>query len=213
MFKDRIDAGLRLSEKLQPFKNQNTVIMAIPRGGLPIGSIIAKALNAPLDVALSKKIGHPHQPEYAIGAVSLEDVILTNAHGISQRYIDEATVVIRKKLKERYHQYYEHRSPQKLKDKMVIIVDDGIATGNTLMATIHLIHKQMPAQIVVAVPVAPGSAIRKLEEMAEVDKVICLEVPHDFQAVGQFYEAFDQVSDKEAIQLLEESNLPRKTPR
>jgi predicted phosphoribosyltransferase len=213
MFKDRIDAGLRLSDKLQQFKNQNTVIVAIPRGGLPIGSIIAKALNAPLEVALTKKIGHPYQPEYAIGAVSLEDVVLTNPHGIAQSYIDEATVGIRKKLKERYHQYYEHRSPQKLKDKTVIIVDDGIATGNTLMATVQLIHKQMPARIVVAVPVAPESAIRKLEDMSEIDKVVCLEIPYNFQAVGQFYEAFDQVSDKEAIRLLEESNLPRKTPR
>ncbi len=211
MFNDRIDAGLQLAIKLQKFKNKNAVIMAIPRGGLPIGSIIAKALNVPLDVALTKKIGHPYQTEYAIGAISLEDVILTNAHGISQSYIDDATLRIRKKLKERYDQYYEHRFPEKLKDKTVIIVDDGIATGNTLMATVGLIHKQMPAKIVIAIPVAPGSAIQKLEAMPEVDEVICLETPNDFQAVGQFYEEFDQVSDQEAIRWLEESNLPGKT--
>ena len=102
MFRNRIDAGIQLAEKLLRFRNENVVVLAIPRGGLPIGSIVAKTLNAPLDVALTKKIGHPDHKEYAIGAVSLDDIILTNAHGVPQDYIDREVVRIRKKLGHRY---------------------------------------------------------------------------------------------------------------
>ncbi|MGB5666259.1 MAG: phosphoribosyltransferase family protein, partial [Maribacter sp.] len=126
MFKDRNDAGIQLAKNLLKYENQNVVVLAIPRGGLPIGSIVAKELNAPLDVALTKKIGHPYQKEYAIGAVSLENIILTDAVGVTKSYIEEETIRIRKKLKERHDQYYKNRLPQNLKDKTVIIVDDGI---------------------------------------------------------------------------------------
>lgn len=206
MFKNRIDAGIQLAEKLLRFKNENIVVLAIPRGGLPIGSIVAKTLNAPLDVALTKKIGHPDHKEYAIGAVSLEDVTLTNAHGVPQDYIDREIVRIRKKLGQRYKQYYVNRRPQKLKDKTVIIVDDGVATGNTILATIELIAHQKPKKVIVAIPVAPSTVIRKFETIPDVTETICLRTPPDFQAVGQFYNVFGQVSDQRAIQLLEETN-------
>ena len=206
MFKDRIDAGTQLAEKLLAFKSQNVVVLAIPRGGLPLGAIVAKALNAPLDVALTKKIGHPYNKEYAIGAVSLENIILSDAIGVTKGYIEEETVRLRKKLKERHKQYYKNNEPQSLKDKTVIIIDDGIATGNTILVTIELVNMQNPDKIIVAIPVAPPSTVRKLEASPEVDEVICLETPYNFHAVGQVYQEFFQVSDQEALNLLEESN-------
>jgi len=212
MFRDRIDAGLQLAEKLIKFKDENVVVLAIPRGGLPLGAIVAKALGAPLDVALTKKIGHPFHKEYAIGAVSLEGIILTEGIEVTKGYIKEETSRIRKKLKERQDQYYKQRFPVNLKNKTVIIVDDGIATGNTLLATVELIGKQQPSKIIVAIPVVPSSAIRRLEVTPNVDEVICLQTPYNFQAVGQFYEEFNQVSDQEAIQLLEETDTSKTNP-
>lgn len=211
MFRDRIDAGRQLSEKLMKFKEEDVVVLAIPRGGLPLGAIVAKTLEAPLDVALTKKIGHPSNKEFAIGAVSLDDIVLTNTMGVTQGYITEETKHIREKLLKRHDEYYKKRLPQNVKNKTVIIVDDGIATGNTLLATIELVSKQRPKKIIVAIPVAPNSAIKKLENTQKIDEVICLQVPYNFQAVGQFYEDFYQVSDQEAIQLLEEANTSTKT--
>ena len=205
MFQDRIDAGNQLATSLKKIKTDNAVVVAIPRGGLPLGSIVAKTLKAPLDVVLTKKIGHPHHREYAIGAVSLEDIVLGDAIGITKSYIDEETKKIRAKLGERHDQYYKNSQPLDLKDKTVIIVDDGIATGNTLLATIEMVHKQKPEKIIVAVPVAPKSAIIKLRANPKVQEVISLLVPYNFHAVGQFYEEFDQVTDEEAIRLLQES--------
>ncbi|SEL62973.1 Predicted phosphoribosyltransferase [Maribacter orientalis] len=211
MFRDRIDAGRQLSEKLMKFKEEDVVVLAIPRGGLPLGAIVAKTLEAPLDVALTKKIGHPSNKEFAIGAVSLDDIVLTNTMGVTQGYITEETKHIREKLLKRHDEYYKKRLPQNVKNKTVIIVDDGIATGNTLLATIELVSKQRPKKIIVAIPVAPNSAIKKLENTQKIDEVICLQVPYSFQAVGQFYEDFYQVSDQEAIQILEEANTSVKT--
>lgn len=206
MFQDRTDAGTQLAEKLTFYKDQVVVVLAIPRGGLPLGSIVAKALNAPLDVALIKKIGHPYNKEYAIGAVSMESVITSDTVNISKRYIEEETRRIRDKLTKGYEQYYKEGKPHDLKDKVVIIVDDGIATGNTLLATVELIYKQKPRAIVVAIPVAPPSSLKKLKDSPFVNEVICLETPYNFMAVGQFYEEFDAVSDKEAIMILQETN-------
>ena len=207
MFKDRTDAGMQLAEKLLEFKSQNVVVLAIPRGGLPLGAIIAKALNAPLDVVLTKKIGHPYNKEYAIGAVSLKNSILSDAIGVTKGYIEEEKARLRKKLKESHNQYYKEGVSQDLKDKTVIIIDDGIATGNTILVTIELVKMQNPNKIVVAIPVAPPSTVRKLEASSEVDEVICLETPYNFHAVGQFYQEFYQVSDQEAIRLLKDSKL------
>ncbi|WP_273568062.1 phosphoribosyltransferase [Maribacter halichondriae] len=211
MFEDRIDAGTQLADKLMKFKDENVVVLAIPRGGLPLGSIVAKALDAPLDVALSKKIGSPFNKEYAIGAVSMENIVLSDAGRVDKRYIMKETNRIRKKLKERQDQYYKNRSPKDLKDKIVVIVDDGIATGNTILVTVELVDMQKPSKIVVAVPVAPPSTMAKLKDSPLVDEVVCLQTPYNFRAVGQFYEEFYQVSDQEAIRLLEESNAASKS--
>ena len=159
MFKDRKDAGKQLADKLIKLKNENIVVLAIPRGVLALGAIVSKTLNAPLDVALSKKIGHPNNKEYAIGAVSLEYIILTDATGVNHRYIQEEIVRVRKNLKERYHQFYKNRIPQNLKNKTVIIIDDGIATGNTILVTIALVKQQEPKKIIVAVPVGSHTTV------------------------------------------------------
>ncbi len=206
MFKDRIDAGIQLAESLQHFKDEDVIVLAIPRGGLPLGAIVAKKLNAPLDVVLSKKIGHPYHKEYAIGAVSLENIVLTDARGATKSYIKEEIARIRKKLKQCYNLFYEKKSPKSLKNKVVIIVDDGIATGSTILATAELVRQKNPKKVIVAIPVAPASAIKKLENNPNLDEVVCLEIPYDFQAVGQFYIDFPQLTDQQAIQWLEKSN-------
>ncbi|MEH6760047.1 MAG: phosphoribosyltransferase family protein [Maribacter arcticus] len=206
MFEDRNDAGTQLAKKLTKFKEENVVVLAIPRGGLPVGAQVAKSLQAPLDVVLTKKIGYPTNKEYAIGAVSLESIVLTNAMGIEKGYIDQETARIRKTLRDRYNQYYKHQSPVNLKNKTVIIVDDGVATGNTLLATIELVYKQKPSKIIIAIPVAPASAIYKISNTENVDEVICILIPDNFRAVGQFYKNFEQVTDQEAIQILEKTN-------
>ena len=207
MFKDRVDAGIQLATTLSQYKNkEGLVILAVPRGGLPLGAVLAKNLNAKLDVVLTKKIGHPFNKEYAIGAVSLESRILTDAQAVPQHYIEEETERIREKLKIRQEQYNRNRTPQNLKDKIVIIVDDGIATGNTIRATAQLVSGQKPEKVVVAVPIAPKSAVLKLQASPYIDEVVCLLVPTNFHAVGQFYLDFDQVSDKEAIKILNAFN-------
>lgn len=206
MFTNRRDAGKQLAKALLSFKDQNVVVMAIPRGGLPLGAIVAKTLEAPLDVVLSKKIGHPNNKEYAIGAVSLDNRILSNTLGVTKEYIAEETKVIREKLRERHQQYYKKRTPQNLKNKTVVIIDDGVATGNTILVTVALVNQKEPHKIIVAVPVGSDSAIENLKNHAMVDEVICLKTPYNFRAVGQFYSAFPQVSDEEAIGLLEKGN-------
>lgn len=204
MFTDRTDAGLQLAEALSAYKDADVVVIAIPRGGLPVGAVVAKALEAPLDVALSKKIGHPYQKEYAIGAVSLENRVLSDVKGISENYLEEETKRIRAKLEERQKQYYQDRSPSSLTNKIVILVDDGVATGNTILVTAALVQLQKPKKTIAAIPVAPPSAVDLMQEAPEIDEVVCLLKPHHFYAVGQFYERFGQVSDAEAIALLAE---------
>ena len=208
MFKDRIEAGEQLANKLLEYKNnKKAIVVTIPRGGLPIGHIIAKKLSLPLEIVLSKKIGHPLHKEFAIGAVTLNDIILSeDARDISNSYIDNETSRIRAILKQRQDMYYGSSTPINLKDKTVILVDDGVATGQTLISSINLIHQQEPSQIIVALPVGPPSVITKINNMSSVKNTICLLTPSNFQAVGQFYKEFYQVDDSEVIRLLKEAN-------
>lgn len=206
MFKDRNEAANQLAKSLDTYKNKDAIVLAIPRGGVPIGFIISKALNLPLEVVLSKKIGHPMNKEYAIGAVTLKSRTLSDAaENISPTYIEEETKRIRDLLKNRQRQYHGSKKSLALKDKILIVVDDGIATGDTMLSTIKMLHDENPKKIVIAVPVAPPSAVKKLNDSKYVDEFICLLKPMNFSAVGQFYENFDQVEDKEVIQLLKKS--------
>lgn len=203
MYKDRTEAGNLLAQKLEKYGKEDAIILAIPRGGVPLGFIISEKLNLPLEVVLSKKIGHPLHKEYAIGAVTLKSSILSNAAAdISPKYIEEETLRIRSLLKKRYNDYYGNRKPLQLKAKTLIIVDDGIATGNTMLSIIKMLHDEKPKKIVVAIPVAPQDSINKLATSPYVDEVICPLVPDYFQAVGQFYQNFDQVDDEEVKKLL-----------
>jgi len=208
IFNDRTEAGTLLATKLTKFRNnKDAVIVAIPRGGLPIGYTVAKNLGLPLEIVLTKKIGHPFHKEFAIGAVSLTGRILSNdANDISMEYIEQETERIRDILKQRHNYYYGKKKPIILKDKIVIVVDDGVATGQTLMASIQLIADQKPSQIVVALPVGPPSTINKINNMPNVTKTICLKTPYDFRAVGLYYHEFEQVSDEEALRYLKEAN-------
>ena len=204
MFADRIDAGLCLADMLKKYKNKPGVVLAVPRGGVPLGYIIARELNMPMEVILTKKIGHPTNPEYAIGAVSMTEKIIVPHAGVSEEYIEKETEKIRKKLRENYVKFMGDKKPAELAEKIVILVDDGIATGNTIISTISMLRKRNPAKIIVAVPVAPKSAVAKLSKM--VDELVIPLIPEDFHGVGAFYEDFDQVSDGEVIGYLDKLN-------
>jgi predicted phosphoribosyltransferase len=208
-FSDRFTAAKELVEKLQKYKDdKNTVILAIPRGGLQIGYVLAKELNLPLDIVLTKKIGYPGNSEYAIGAVSLKSYIveksLLKSGKVTHEYIEREVADIRKLLEERYKKYRGEKKPCEIKGKTVIITDDGVATGRTILAAIDLLREDKPEKIVIAVPVGPMDTLDELNSKA--DEVICVMVPQMFYAIGQFYRDFTQVEDEEAIKLLEEAN-------
>jgi len=208
MFTDREEAGNLLAEKLINFSNHTeAIVVTIPRGGVPVAHAVAKKLNLPLEIVLSKKIGHPFNKEYAIGAATLKNRVLSDSiPGVSKLYIEDETKRVRNVLKERYEWYYIDKKPQVLKDKIVILVDDGAATGNTLISSIELIQLEEPSSIIVALPVASSSAFKTIKGLPSVENTICLLVPRNFRAVGQFYEDFNQVSDKEVVKLLKKAN-------
>jgi len=203
MFKDRYDAGVRLAEALSDYKGrEDVIILAIPRGALQIGEVLHKELGAPLDIIVTKKIPHPMSEEYAIGAVGPggEYFVTDAADDISPDYIEDERKRLEKAVEERYVRYRGKRAKPKLKGKIVIIIDDGIATGSTIIAAIHVVRKQKPAKVVVAVPVGPPNSVKMVAE--EADELICLDTPYAFMAIGQFYQDFTQVEDKEAIAIL-----------
>jgi putative phosphoribosyl transferase len=200
MFQDRIDAGLALSRQLLHYKDADGIILAIPRGGVPVAYPVAHILRLPLDIILSKKIGHPLHKEFAIGAVSLTDRVISPNIQVSQQYIDEETVQIRKRLREMYQQYRGQQQPASVVNKIVILIDDGIATGHTMLSTVEMIKKESPKKVVVAVPVASEQAAQMLSETA--DEFVAVWIPEFFRSVGEFYEAFTQVSDEEVISFL-----------
>lgn len=208
MFEDRFDAGKKLIPLLEKYShNLEAIILAIPRGAIEIGFVLAKNLHIPLDVIFTKKIGAPGNPEFAIGAVSSKHVFINNEFknmpGLGS-YIQEQTALIRDTIKERENSYRKGMAPFDITNKIVIIVDDGVATGNTLLATIALVKEYHPKKIVVALPVCSKEAYHKIAP--QVDEIICERIPPIFYSVGQFYQRFEQVDDLEAIKLLHEAN-------
>jgi len=197
MFRDRIEAGELLAAKLKKYKNTSGVVLAVPRGGVPVAYAVAKELGFPVEVVLTKKIGHPMNKEYAIGAASLTDYFVIPHENVSEEYIQEELKLIRANLKKMYAQFMGDKESADIKGKTVIVIDDGIATGNTLLGTIHVLRKSKPGKIVIGVPVASKSAIKKLS--TEVDEVVAVMVPDEFHGVGAFYEDFEQVSDEEVL--------------
>lgn len=201
ILKDRLEAAILLSEKLKKYKNSNSVVLAVPRGGVPLGYEIAKNLQLPLDIILSKKIGHPSNKEFAIGAVSLNSTILDEHPAVPKEYIENEIARLRNVLREKYKLYRGDREPQVIENKNVILVDDRIATGNTLLASIEMLRKQHPAKIIVAVPVLPYDTVPLFEK--HTDELVYLIASKNFRGVGGFYEDFQQVEDDEVIQMLE----------
>ena len=203
-FTNRSAAGRALARALKPFCNNNCVVLAIPRGGVPVAAAVARELNVPLQVWLSKKIGHPRQKEYAIGAVTLSNVYLIPHEEVPEEYLASEIKAVRQRLQE-MQQRFGVADAKALKGKTAVLVDDGIATGNTLMAAVRLLRQQEPARILIAVPVAARQAQELLAP--EVDELICLHTPELFTGVGAFYEDFEQTSDEEVVALLQAAAL------
>jgi putative phosphoribosyl transferase len=203
-FQDRYDAAMQLIAALEKYRNKEGVVLAVPRGGVPIGYYIAKEFDFALDLLMTKKLGHPVNPEYAIGAVSLEGGFVEDDAQVPEGYVERETKRIRQQLKDRYKKFMKGKEPADLKNKIVIIVDDGIATGRTIMASIKMLRSRHPKKIVLAVPVAPVESANKIRGM--VDDFICLYTPEPFYGVGMFYDDFREVSDEDVISLLTELN-------
>lgn len=201
MFRDRIEAGLLLAQKLRKYKNDPGIVLAVPRGGVPVAYAVARELGFPVEIILTKKIGHPMNKEYAIGAASLTDYFVIPHENVTEEYIQQELKRIRSRLKEMYTSFMGDREPENIKGKTVLIIDDGIATGNTLLGTVQVLRKSNPGKIVIGVPVASESAVEKLSK--EVDEVVAVLIPDEFYGVGAFYEDFEQVSDAEVIYYLD----------
>jgi predicted phosphoribosyltransferase len=204
-----VEAGKRLAEALLDYMEKDVIVLAIPRGGVVVGYEVAHRLRASLDLIIPRKIGAPSDPELAIGAVSQDGTMVLNNELVSmlripENYIKKEADRQIREIERRMRNYRGEGKPlPALKGKTVILVDDGIATGATTRAAIQSIRKQKTAVLVVAVPVAPKDTIMTLKN--EADRVVCLDTPESFQAIGQFYEDFRQISDEEVIQLLDKA--------
>lgn len=201
-FKDRKNAAAVLIPYLEKYRNVPGVVLAIPRGGVPVAYNIAKEYNFPLELLMTKKIGYPTNPEFAIGAVGLEDYTVDEGINVPPSYILENVKRIRKDLQERYNLFMDNRKPINLENKVIIIVDDGVATGNTILSSIQMLRNRKVKKIVVAVPVSSMQAAAKIKNV--VDDFICPYIPENFVGVGYHYNDFSQVSDEEVIRLLNE---------
>lgn len=200
VFKDRIEAGNLLAAQLSAYKSDQSVVLAIPKGGVPVAYVVAKELGFPMEIVLTKKIGHPNNKEYAIGAASLTDYFVIPHSDVSDEYIREELKVVRDKLRRMQEKFMVDQKPEILSGKTVIIVDDGMATGNTVLSTISLIKKEKPSKIIVAVPVASQSAVETVSK--EADELIVLKTPPDFGGVGIYYDNFNDVSEQEVLLFL-----------
>lgn len=207
MFRDRTDAGKRLLARLPALDPVETLVVALPRGGVPVAEVIADGLGAPLDIVFVRKVGHPRQKELALAAVTdgrqpelTVNKDVARAAGLD---VDEIWDLAKPELNEiarRREIYLEGREALPMTGKTVVVVDDGIATGATMRASLKLIRQRNPARLLLAVPVAPEETLSELA--SEVDDVICLEVPRPFHAVGAYYQAFPQVSDAEVTEAI-----------
>ena len=209
-FHDRLDAGRLLAQQLIPTygKERDVIVLGLPRGGVPVASEIAKALHAPLDICIVRKLGVPVDRELAMGAIASGGIMILNEDlvsslNISQPEIEEVIVRERQELERRDRLYRGDRPVPDLRDRTVIVVDDGIATGATLKAALSVIKQQQPKKIVVAVPVAPPDICHELNQ--EVDEVVCLLTPKSLCSISLWYDDFSATSDREVRELLAEN--------
>ena len=208
-FQDRADGGRRLAELFKGRELRDPLILAIPRGGVATGLALARALGADLDVVMSRKLRAPFQPEYAIGAISEDGRVTLNpdaaAAGASEDYLEEekrhqlGEIARRKKL------FRAARPAAPIAGRSVIVTDDGIATGSTMIAALQSVRAQQPYELIMAVPVAPPERLERMRQLC--DEVVCLLAPEDFYAVGQFYEEFETVEDGEVVRMLREASF------
>jgi predicted phosphoribosyltransferase len=208
LFYDRTDAGRRLAKLLKRRIQGPCIVLAIPRGGVVVGYEVAKELGCPLDVVISRKVGAPAQPELAVGAVAEDGVVFVDEEiaglvGVSRDYVERRAREELREVRRRAEEYRGGREMPDLSGKTVILVDDGLATGLTMLAAVHMARNKGAEKVVVAVPVSPPETVAKLRRHA--DEVICLETPTNFYAIGQFYDRFDQLTDEETNSILRKS--------
>jgi len=213
LFQNREEAAELLAEKLSKYRGQNPLVLGIPRGAVPMARIIADALKGELDVVLVHKLGAPGNPEFAIGSVSENGHIYLNVAakgwGVSQDYISRETKAQIETLRRRRALYTPVRPAIDPLNRIVIVVDNGIATGATMIAALRAIRAKHPAELIGAVAVAPQETIERIAK--EADAVVCLEVPKEFYAVGEFFRDFSQVTDEEVIASLKQAPARRKS--
>lgn len=208
IFRDRKDAALRLSNLLENYRAENLVVFGIPRGGVEVGYYIANQLDCLLEVTIPRKIGAPFQPELAIGAVAEDGTIYIEEEvaelvGVSEEYIRSAARNELETINRRIEIYRRGKEIPQLIGYNVVVVDDGVATGATMIATLRFLRKKNPTKLICATPVAPPETIHKLRK--DADEVICIETPSPFYAIGQFYQDFRQLTDEEVLYYLSRS--------
>ena len=204
-FRNRSDAGRRLANRLQFLRSEDVVVLGLPRGGVPVAAEVARALGAPLDVILVRKLGVPAQPELGLGAIGESGARVINPEVVRYAHVSEAQIAEveqkeRAELQRRAQRFRGDAPHESLAGRIAVIVDDGIATGSTARAACQVARALGAAAVVLAVPVAPPSTDRALR--GDADEVICLEMPDHFQAIGEWYEDFAQTSDEEVVALL-----------
>lgn len=207
MFADRIDAAVRLVHALRDYRDRNALVLAIPRGAVPMGAVLARQLHAQLDVVLVRKLRAPGAPEYAVGAIDETGwayvAPYAEAAGATPEYLEQEKRTRLTELRRRRSLYSAGRTAIDPAGRIVIVVDDGLATGATMIAALHSVRARRPARLVCAVPVAAPESLEQVRAYA--DEVVCLQAPPGFAAVGQFYTAFPQVEDEEVAALLRPS--------
>lgn len=204
IFEDRVEAGERLAKALVDYSGADAVILAIPRGGVIVGEVVARQLGVPLDVVVPRKIGAPGNPELGLGAIApgvrVIDPRMVEMLGVSESYLERQIAAEEEEIERRLGAYRGGRPPADVAGKVAIVVDDGVATGGTAFAALRWAKAQGASTVVLAVPVAPGASIGRLEQ--EADRVVVLSAPEPFFAVGEWYRRFDQTTDEEVVAAL-----------
>ena len=204
IFADRIAAAGKLAQALSEYRGKNPLVLAIPRGAVPMAKVIAQQLNGEMDVVLVRKLRAPGNPEFAIGSVDESGWVYLTEYagraGADQDYVKSEVATQLETIRQRRAQYTPERPPVDPAGRIVIVIDDGLATGSTMIAALHALRNQKSAELICAVPVAPPETLKKLHGKA--DRIVCLSAPDNFYAVGQFYADFPQVTDDEVIACL-----------
>jgi predicted phosphoribosyltransferase len=203
-FRDRSDAATQLAAALQGFRGKNPLVLAIPRGAVPMGKVLAEKLEGELDIVLVRKLRAPGSPEFAVGAIDESGwAYIANYAGevgADEAYLREEKARQLETLRKRRAEYTPHRAAHEAAGRIAIVVDDGLATGATMIAALHAVRARKPARLVCAVPVAAPESLEKVRPYC--DEIVCLDAPPEFHAVSQFYREFPQVEDEEVMRLL-----------